>query len=440
MHCARIWLVAGLCLPAWSLADWPQWRGGSRDGVDATSPPLIKELPEEGLKPLWINKQTVAEGRGEGWSSPVVAEGRVYFFSHGRGKNDSREEHVFCLDAETGKEVWHKTFASRASKVTQSGTPAVVNGCVFVLGAARTARCLDANSGEEQWSRQLPGEGDDEPWHASFAIVDKMAVVFAGRLFGLNVENGEIAWQGEDVIKEGVHGSPVTAQLKSGPLIIAHIGLGETIAVEPQLGKERWRVKTEAVASTPVVHNDLMITLGQSRKAGLRCYRMSADEAKLLWKHQAIADPGASPVVVEDHVYAQGERKLECVSLADGKPAWSHDLPFEQPRYTSLIAADGQVLYAFDTLLAIAADPQEYRELYHGRFNKQAQLVDEDSLRKTLQLVSTGQTAPDKLWKEKLGEHGPYACTSPAIAHGRLYLRLRHGIACYDLRASTLTP
>ena len=300
------------------------------------------------------------------------------------------------------------------------------------------ARCLDAETGEVQWTRQLPGEGDDEPWHSSFAIADNIAIVFAGRLFGLNVENGEIVWQGEDAAKEGVHGSPAIAPLGSGSLVIAHIGPGETIAVEPQSGKEHWRIKTEAVASTPVIHDDLLITLGQSRKAGLRCYRISAEEAKLLWKHQSIADPGSSPVVVGEHVYAQGERKLECLSLADGKPAWSRELPFEQPRYTSLIAADGQVLYAFDTLLAIAADPKEYRELYHGRFDKQGFLADEQSLSKTLQLelVSAGK-ATDKIWKEKLGEHGPYACTSPAIVNGRLYLRLRQSIACYDLRASS---
>jgi len=378
------------------------------------------------------------QGRGEGWSSPVVAQGRVYFFSHARGKDDKREEHVFCLDAETGKEVWHKTFASRATKVTQSGTPAVVAGRVFVLGAGRMARCLDSASGDELWNRELPGKGDDEPWHASFAVADDVAVVFAGRLFGLNVENGEVVWQGEDNAKEGVHGSPAIATIAGQRLAIAHVGQGETVAVEPKSGKQHWRAKTEAVASTPVIHGDLMITLGHSRKGGLRCYRLSGQGAELLWKHQAIADPGASPVVVGEYVFVQGERKLECVSLNDGKPAWSHDLPFELPRYTSLIAVDGQVIYAFDSLLSFAADPEQYRELYHGRFDKQRILVDERRLRTMLKLedqsVSSDVKAADKLWKETLGDFGPYSCTSPAIADGRLYLRLRQGIACYDLK------
>src|SRR4051812_11977128 len=101
--------LAGFVLPlalSTSLqADWPQWRGPHRDGVDADSPPLVRELPEKGLKPLWLNKEVTREGRGDGWSSPVVAENRVYFFGHNSGK---KEEYVFCLSAETGEEVWRK--------------------------------------------------------------------------------------------------------------------------------------------------------------------------------------------------------------------------------------------------------------------------------------------------------------------------------------------
>jgi outer membrane protein assembly factor BamB len=441
MICSRILLIGLLCGPAWLLADWPQWRGEGRNGFDAHSPRLMTELPAEGLTPLWINKETVAEGRGEGWSSPVVAEGRVYFYSHARGKDDKREEHIFCLNANTGEEVWHKTIASRATKVTQSGTPAVVSGRVFVLGAGRMARCLDAASGDELWSRELPGEGGDEPWHASFAVADNVAIVFAGRLFGLNAENGEVLWQGEDAAKEGVHGSPALANIDGEQLAIAHVGQGETVALDLKSGKQRWRVKTEAVASSPVIVGDLLVTLGQSRKGGLRCYRMSGEDAKLVWKNQSLADPGASPVVVGEHVYAQGERKLACLRLSDGEVAWTTELPIEQPRYTSLLAADGQVFYAFDSLLAFAADPQEYRALYHGRLDKQGLLADEQTLRKTLkledELVSSDVKAADKLWKEKLGDCGPYTCTSPAIADGRLYLRLRQGIACYDLSRSS---
>jgi outer membrane protein assembly factor BamB len=260
--------------------------------------------------------------------------------------------------------------------------------------------------------RQLSDDDKDEPWHGSPLVVDDKVVVFAGRLFALSAKSGEVLWKGDDVIKEGVHGSPALAEFSNAKLVIAHIGQGETVAVDLASGKDRWRVKTEASASTPVIHGDLMVTLAHSRKGGVRCFRISTDKAEPLWDYQSLADPGASPVIVGDHVYVQGEKKLACLSLADGKPAWTADLNVKNPRYTSLIAADGQVLYAFDSLLSFAADPKEFQQLYHGRFKGDGLL---------------GEDVESK-------DAGPHTCTSPAIADGRLYLRLRQGIACYDLR------
>lgn len=407
-HLLTLVVLLGSVMPV--LADWPQWRGPQRDGVDTNSPSLLDELPEQGLKPLWLNKEVTRDGRGEGWSSPVVADKRVYYFSHNSGK---KEEYVSCLSVEAGEEIWRKTIASGSTKTQQSGTPAVANGRVYLLGAAKTIRCLDAESGDEIWTQQLSEDAADEPWHGSPLVVDDKVVVFSGRLAALSAKSGEVQWQGEDVIKEGVHGSPALAEFSDGKLIVAHVGQGETVAVDLKRGKERWRVKTEAAASTPVIHGDLMVTLAHSRKGGVRAYRISSERAEPLWDYQSIADPGASPVILDDHVYVQGQKTLACLSLKDGKEAWTTDLlNIKEPRYTSLIAADGQLLYAFDSLLSFAAEPKEFRQLYHGRFDKDG-------------LLNTEIDGKDA---------GPHTCTSPAIADGRLYVRLKQGLACYDLR------
>ena len=75
-----------------SAADWPQWRGPSRDGkaefkVPATWP---KELTKK-----W--QVTV----GDGVSTPALAGGKLYVFTRDNGKEVAR-----CLDAATGKELW----------------------------------------------------------------------------------------------------------------------------------------------------------------------------------------------------------------------------------------------------------------------------------------------------------------------------------------------
>ena len=80
-------LATGL-LPALSSSacadDWPQWRGPARDGVCAESG-LLQSFPVGGLKVRW--RAPV----GWGFSSPVVAQGRVYLADSQLNKPSAKE-------------------------------------------------------------------------------------------------------------------------------------------------------------------------------------------------------------------------------------------------------------------------------------------------------------------------------------------------------------
>ena len=149
----------------------------------------------------------------------------------------------------------------------------------------------------------------------------------------------------------------------------------------------------------------------------------------MIWKYQRIADKGSSPLVVGDHVYAQGERRLACVELATGKEAWSTTLDLSSPQYTSLVAADGKVIYAFDGLLCFAADATEYKPLFDVKFDRTGLMASEQLFRQRLKLDELekqpqGQEKSVKLYRREVGQQGPLACASPALADGRIYLRL----------------
>ena len=81
-------------------ADWPQWRGPNRDGVSSDF--LVPPKWPASLKENW--KVTV----GEGHSSPVVSNGKVYLLTR-----QGEDEVVLSLDSATGREIWkatHKYF------------------------------------------------------------------------------------------------------------------------------------------------------------------------------------------------------------------------------------------------------------------------------------------------------------------------------------------
>ena len=100
-------LAAALTLPllpsvALRADDWPQWRGPNRDGV-CSETGLLESFPAEGLKVRW--RVPV----GWGFSSPVVAQGRVYLADSELVKPKAKER-LHCFDETTGKPLWTHAY------------------------------------------------------------------------------------------------------------------------------------------------------------------------------------------------------------------------------------------------------------------------------------------------------------------------------------------
>src|SRR4029077_4067860 len=82
--------------------DWPQWRGPNRDAVWSETG-ILESFPVEGLKVRW--RAPV----GWGYSSPVVAHGRV-FLTDSHLNRPKAEERVHCFKEATGKLLWTYSY------------------------------------------------------------------------------------------------------------------------------------------------------------------------------------------------------------------------------------------------------------------------------------------------------------------------------------------
>mgnify|MGYP002624173683 CR=1 FL=1 len=470
-------LAAGLCA-----GQWNHWRGPQRNGVDPDSPALRSELPSDGLLPMWTSEENFPTGGSGGWSSPVVADGCVFVLTHVRNRREGvelppekfksldddhraklteeqlekyesnrreeqqrrrallfqHEERLTCFDAATGKQLWVNTHDSHQTRYAQSSSPAVVDGIIIVHGARGVVRAVDAGSGEGIWRTQLPGEFDEQPHPASVAVAGSVVVIVAGRPFGLDLKSGKLLWQGSDELRSD-NSSPAVWMHRGESYVLLHTGK-ETACLSANDGREIWRVESQAGRSSPVVTGDRLITYGNSRKGGVRAFALSPERADPLWKNTDVADEGSSPVPVGEHLYVHGDRRLVCIDMADGKTLWRRELDIERPRYTSLVAAGEQVIFAAGGLLCFAADPDQYRLLVNGRFDSEGRLATEEYFRRELNIEKLEQTAEGQkqaqsIWRKQIESSGPAQCVSPALHDGRIYLRLRNGsIACYDLR------
>jgi len=160
-----------------SQADWPCFRGPNHIGIaDLAYEPL------PAVKALW--KANVGEGR---WGGVIVANGKVYV----NGGQSKEQAGLWCLDAETGKTLWHTKMEPTHS------TPTAHKGRVYYLGDDRVLHCVDGRSGEIVWKQgPLPKSLGPRFWgHVGSPRVWKdLVIVNVGYGTALSQETGEVVW------------------------------------------------------------------------------------------------------------------------------------------------------------------------------------------------------------------------------------------------------
>ena len=136
--------------------DWPQWRGPNRDGVWSETG-ILETFPPDGLKIRW--RASV----GIGFSSPVVADGRVYVTDSELAKPKARER-VHAFDALSGKQLWSYAYDVNYPETAFDekyphgpiSTPIVADGRIYTWGHAGILFCLDALKGRRGLAEGRP--------------------------------------------------------------------------------------------------------------------------------------------------------------------------------------------------------------------------------------------------------------------------------------------
>ena len=474
-----------LCvLSADVFADWPQWRGPNRSGyIDAVE--LATKLPSDGLQPEW-KLDAFQGGTSGGWSSPVISGNRVFAYSHTKTKmegadlgkakypwlspdkrvgmsdeeyeeyeikrrdeNEQRaksyefDQRLVCLDLETGAVVWDRSEKTIYTRFTQSSTPCVTDGKVLVLTPARIAKCFDAETGEVVWKTKIPGTFRDEYFSSSFAVAGDVALVACGPLVALDLSTGKINWTGDGQTDYQSHSSPILWDADGQLIAICNTSGGITKAYSVASGEKIWSIKSGAGSASPIVAGNLLLTYGSSRKTGLTAFELNPKSPgtppEESWRFQRAADNGSTPVVRGEHVFVQGEKRVAKVALTDGKPVWQTTLKISTPKYTSMIGAGNQIFYSWEGLIAFDANSDRFEQIYDAEIDSTGRLIKGEDLRRILELdsISAGEDGlakAEKIWQKEAIQSGPLGCSTPAFSDGRLVIRLRKAIACYDLR------
>jgi len=233
---------------------------GSYDGkfyaLDEASGALVwkfategeKRFEARGLHGFLPRRQTYADPFDVYLSSPVVADGAVFF-----GSGDG---HVYALAVADGQRRW--TFDT--GEVVHA-SPAVVSGVVYVGSWNSRFFALDARSGAERWHFQA---GTDDLIHNQVGFQSSPAVVegtvYVGcrdaNLYALDAATGREKW------RYPTNGSWVVTSpaVSAGRVVFATSDSSLVTALDAATGKQQWQQSTRAyVFASPAVAGDVVL-------------------------------------------------------------------------------------------------------------------------------------------------------------------------------------
>ena len=315
------WLLIGGLLAVFGIAGWRVWPRPA-------GPPPVERNPEF----LWMFEQPE---RGGVFSSPTLANGRLYFGSV-FDVAFAAKGFAYALDADTGKVVWR--FDHDGKMVKTFSSPAVADGRLFIGdGMHGNNDChlyaLDAVTGKELWAYFVASHVESSP------TVEAGVVYVCGGdegVLALDVVTGQRKWQFNDSLH--IDSSPAIAGGR------VYVGSGDNkkyqtyqyVCLDAKTGAVVWRIPAELPVwgSALVGAGRVFFGIGQSNLlaprqplagGGLMC--LDAATGQRLWYCDAKQAVTCRPASDETRVYfGADDGTVYAANRADGQVAWKADV------------------------------------------------------------------------------------------------------------------
>jgi outer membrane protein assembly factor BamB len=358
---------------------WPEFRGPDGQGNSTAT-----DLPIE-----WNETQNVAWKQpipGEGWSSPVVWENRIWLTT---ATEEGQSLRTLCCDRATGRilydvEVFHLTADEVPNKNQKnsfaSPTPVVDGKHVWVHFGTLGTACLNAETGSLIWqNRDLKIDHKEGPGSSPIVHRDLLIIPCDGiddqYICALNKLTGKVVWRTDrsGKLKE----SNDQHKAYSTPLVIEVNGQEQLIstaadwvyAYDPRDGKELWRIGYDGYSNVPrplFGHGLLYISTGYNTPQ-LWALRPNGQgdvtDSHVAWTYRGQIPANASPVLIGDRIYCVSDRGVvSCINALDGSEVWKKRAGSGYS--ASPVVADGKIyLWSEEGEVHVLAPGDEYQVL-----------------------------------------------------------------------------
>jgi len=353
-----------------SAQDWSQWRGPSRDGV----------IPAAVTPRQW--PPTVKRGWqveiGEGYSSPVVANGRAFLHS----RRDP-EEIVTAIDLATGKVAWQQNYTAAFTKnqyATQmakgpNSTPLVAGSRLFTLGVTGILTAWNVADGSVVWRQDYSSSIDTSKLFCGTAmspmieggalVIQVGSDVHGGRVLALDPATGKERWSSKG-LGPG-YASPLAVTIDAVRQIITMTN-GSIIGLDAGGGAPLWSIpfpdEWHENIVTPIWTGTLLIVSGTRQgthaytvtRSGGPLSRPEAWQPKQAWKNADMTMYTVSPVFADGVIYGMSNKRrgqFVAIDAATGSVKWATQ--GRDGNHASILQTKDHVLFLTDGGVLIVA-------------------------------------------------------------------------------------
>ena len=369
-------LIFSLCLVLTAASagaqDWPEFRGPTGQGHSDQ-----RDLPLE-----WGEDRNVAwkvRVPGQGWSSPAIADGKVWLTTAVTDEAGLSLRAV-AFDAATGDEILNvAVFQQSDTRLLNpknshaSPTPIVDGDRVYVhFGASGTAAL--STDGHVLWTTRFPyisqhGNGGSPALYKDLLIINcdgyDQAFVVA-----LDTATGEVRWKADR--------SGPFSQAYSTPLVVRvderdqaiSIGAFRTTAFDAETGEEIWHVRYDDGFSNvprPVYGNGLVYIDTGFNDPKLMAVRVDGagdvTDSHVEWIRTRSIPFTPSPLLVGEELYIVSDLGvISCLDAATGEVHWQERVLGNYS--ASPLYADGRIYFSSEEgVTTVIAPGREFQAL-----------------------------------------------------------------------------
>jgi outer membrane protein assembly factor BamB len=344
--------------------NWPEFRGPTGQGHSA----------EAGVPLHWSESRNVrwkTDVPGVGWSSPVVAGGRVWLTTAVNARDVSLR--VLAFDVESGREVVNvEVFRLRNGAVINpknsraSPTPVVEGDRVYVhFGADGTAALTTA--GEVVWTARFPyasqhGNGGSPTVHGDLLIFscdghDQAFVV------ALDKRTGKVRWKtGRRQPFDQAYSTPLVIRVGDRDQVIS-VGAYRAGAYDAESGREIWRVSYRDGFSNvprPVFGHGLAFIATGFQEPSLLAVRVDGTgdvtRSHIAWTLNRSAPLTPSPLLVGDELFLVNDVGIAtAVDARTGTTHWRQRIGGNHS--ASPVFAAGRIYFLSEEGVATVIEP-----------------------------------------------------------------------------------